>query len=289
MNEPLARSTSVSAGTRDDHVLLTTRVAAAGVVFILALAVLALYLFPDFTDQNFAWTIKPRMMAMAIGAGYLMGAYFFARVLTSSRWHYVAGGFLPITSFTIGMALATILHWDRFHQNDYHALLWAIVYAITPFLVPFIWWRNQRADPQVPEANDLIVPQMVRMAALVVGIVITLVGVLVFLQPQLAINVWPWTLTPLTARVLAGWMMLPAVGGFYLMRESRWSGWRVLLETATVGALFFLIAMIVAWSDWSQTNPLTWVIALIIVGALLGAPTLVLVAERRRRTLSART
>src|SRR5438132_10241839 len=139
MNATTAQSVPVPNPTRDDRILLTTRIIAVGVISILALAVLALYLFPDFTDQNFAWTILPRMMAMAIGAGYLMGAFFFVRVLTSSRWHHVAAGFLPITAFTIGMGLATILHWDRFHQGDYHAILWAVTYAITPFLVPFIW------------------------------------------------------------------------------------------------------------------------------------------------------
>lgn len=289
MNETTARTASGSNSTRDDRVLLATRIVAAGVIAILILAVIALYLHPDETDQYFAWTIKQRMTAMAIGAGYLMGAYFFARVLTSSRWHRVAAGFLPLTAFTIGMALATILHWDKFHQGQWNALLWAIVYALTPFLVPFIWWRNQRTDPQTPEANDLTVPQTVRTAALVVGIAIALAGVLVFVQPELAKNVWPWTLTDLTARVLAGWLMLPAIGGLYLMREPRWSAWRVLLETASVGALFFLIAMIVAWSDWSQTNPLTWITALLIVGAVLGAPTLILIVERQRRTAVART
>src|SRR5438034_4272681 len=125
---------------RDDRVLPLTRLVALGVILILLLAVLSLYLFPDFTDQNFAWTILPRMTAMAMGAGYLMGAYFFARVLTGSRWHHFAAGYLPITAFTIGIALATILHLERFHQGQFNASLWELLYSITPFLVPCIWY-----------------------------------------------------------------------------------------------------------------------------------------------------
>src|SRR5713226_1610286 len=122
-----------STPARDDRILPATRVVAAGVIFILMLAVLALYLNPDLTDQNFAWTIRPRMMPMMMGAGYLMGAYFFARVLTGRHWHESSGGFIPITAFTIFMALATILHLEKFHQGTFTAALWMVVYAITPF------------------------------------------------------------------------------------------------------------------------------------------------------------
>ncbi len=289
MNMQTARSASAPEMSKDDRVLPLTRIVAIGVILILLLAVLALYLFPDFTDQNFAWTIKPRMMAMAIGAGYLMGAFFFARVLTTSHWHHVSAGFLPITAFTVGMALATILHVDRFHQGDYHFYLWAVTYAITPFLVPFIWWSNQRYDPGVPEPNDVVVPQWIRTTVLLVGIVVALAAVVVFIDPQTAINLWPWALTPLTARILAGWMMLPAIGGFALMRESRWSGYRTLMETATVGALFFLIAMFFSWNDFSQSNPLTWIMALAIAATVVDVPTLIVLVERRRRPMMART
>ena len=82
---------------RDDRILPATRVVAAGIIFILLLAVYALYINPDATDQNFAWTIKPRMMPMMMGAGYLMGAYFFARVLTARQWHRAAAGYLRLS------------------------------------------------------------------------------------------------------------------------------------------------------------------------------------------------
>ncbi len=289
MNAPMAQGASVSTDMRDDRVLMFTRVVAVGVVAILLLAVLALYLFPDFTDQNFAWTIKPRMMAMAIGAGYLMGAYYFARVLTVRRWHHVAAGFLAITAFTIGMAAATIVHWDRFHPGDWHFYLWAVTYAITPLLVPFIWWRNQRYDPGVPEANDLEVPRILRMVAGLAGVGGLIAGVLIFVQPQLAKSIWPWSLTDLTARILAGWLMLPAIGGLYLSRESRWSAWRVLFETVTVGALFFMIALFFSWSDLSQTNLLTWVVLLGLVGTIVALPVAIMFFERRRHSMGTST
>jgi peptidoglycan/LPS O-acetylase OafA/YrhL len=271
---------------RNDRVLPLTRIVAAAVVVILIVAVFALYLNPDQTDQNFAWTIRPRMMPMMMGAGYLMGAYFFARVLTAHRWHRVAAGFLPITVFTIFMASATILHADRFHQSQFAAALWMVIYAITPFLVPFLWWRNQRSDSGVAEQDDLAVPQAARWAALAAGVIVSLIGVVIFIRPDLAIQVWPWMLTPLTARVLAGWMMLPGMGGLYLQRESRWSAWCLLVESITVGSVFFGVAMIASWSDWSPSNPLTVLIALTVVLVVLLVPAAYFVVESRRRRMA---
>jgi hypothetical protein len=275
------------AAARDDRILPLTRVVAAGVILILLLAVLALYFFPDRTAENFAWTIQPRMTAMAMGAGYLMGAYFFARVLTGSRWHRVAAGFLPITAFTIGMALATILHLDRFHAGQWNAILWEVVYAITPFLVPLIWYLNQRHDPGTPEPDDVVVPALLRRAVGLAGIAALIASILVLLQPQLAMGIWPWMLTPLTARVLGGWLLLPAIGGLYLMRESRWSGWSVLVETATVASAFVLLAVVISWNDWQPSNLLTPLFVAAMVATLVGMPTLYWFMRSRRPRLAA--
>jgi hypothetical protein len=273
----------------NDRVLPVTRLVAAFVIIILVLAIWVLYLHPDETDQFFAWTIKPRMTALAMGAGYAMGAYFFARVLLSPRWHRAGLGFLPITVFTIFMLLATVLHWDRFHQGTFSFALWVVVYVITPFLVPFIWLRNRAADPGTSEPSDLIVPSMVRQAAGIAGIAVSLFGILIFIIPDLAIRIWPWQLTPLTARVLAGWLMLPGIGGLVLSREARWSGgWRLMVESVTLGAVLFFIGVARAWSDWQFTNPLNGVILAALILALVSMLLLYGRVEMMRRSLSKR-
>jgi hypothetical protein len=257
--------------TRDDRVLLGTRLVAAFVIVILALAIWVLYLNPDETDQFFAWTIKPRMTPLAMGAGYAMGAYFFARVLISTRWHHVALGFLPITAFTIVMLLATVLHWDRFHQGTVSFMLWLVIYIITPFLVPLIWLRNRATDPGTADPGDWIVPLWVRRGAGLAGLAVTAFALLIFLFPDVAMRAWPWQLTPLTARVLAGWLMLPGIGGIVLSSEPRWSGgWRLLVESVSVGALLFFIGVARAWTDWQFANPLNGlVLAAMVLGVVL--------------------
>ncbi len=61
---------------RDDRVFPLTKIVAGSVIVVLLLAFLALYIFPDHTDVDFAWTILPRTSAILIGAGYTAGAYF---------------------------------------------------------------------------------------------------------------------------------------------------------------------------------------------------------------------
>jgi hypothetical protein len=128
-----------------------------------------------------------------------------------------------------------------------------------------------------------------RQAVAIIGIVTLLAALMVFIQPQFAISIWPWSLTPLTARVLAGWLLLPGIAGIYLWRESRWSGWRILVETVTVASAFMLIATVIAWSDWRPSNPLRLLFAAGTVGALVFMPALYLFFERRMRTMVAHT
>ncbi len=276
-----------STPARDDRVLLTTRLVAAFVIIILLMAVWVLYLHPDETAQFFAWTIQPRMTPLAMGAGYAMGAYFFLRVLTEKHWHHAAAGFVPITAFTILMALATLIHLDRFNQASTPFWLWTVIYAITPILVPLVWLRNRATDPGASDPRDLTVSPLFRRAVGLIGLAFTLAGCAIFIVPDLAIRIWPWQLTPLTARVLAGWMMLPGLGGVVLSLEARWSGWRIMVESVTVGALFFFIGVARAWSDWKLANPLTILILAALVFGFVVVLLLYFGVETGRRRVTA--
>ncbi len=273
---------STGSRVRDDRVLPEVRAAALGVIMILALAVFVLYLNPDTTDRNFAWTIKPDLTALAMGAGYAMGIYFFLRALTVRRWHNVAAGFLPITTFTIFMLLATLIHWDRFNHAVYGFYFWTVVYIITPVLVPCLWWRNRTTDPQTSAPVELQVPLRIRQAAGLAGAAITLGALLIFFVPDLAVNTFPWKLTPLTARVIAGWAMLPGIGFMVLSIEPRWSGWRVMVESFTVGLVLFALALPRAWGDLAPNSFSTWVLLATVLSALGGGALFYLFMQTRR-------
>lgn len=143
----------------DDRLLAPTRWTATAIVPVLLAAFTILYLFPGRTEALWAWTIRPTMTAMNMGAGYLAGAWFFARVVRVVRagsWHRVGVGFLGTTVFTALLLLATLLHWDRFNHDHVSFWAWLALYLATPVLLPWLWVRNRRTDPGVPEPGDLV-------------------------------------------------------------------------------------------------------------------------------------
>lgn len=240
-----------------DQIRPLTKVVAAIIIPFLVAAFIILYFFPEQSGQRFAWEIKPAMTAVWMGAGYLGGAYFFLRVLLDRRWHRVAGGFWPVTTFTWAMLLATGLHWSRFDPAHLPFQIWLVLYVVTPFLVPFIWWYNHRADDGQPEINDRVVPNLARGAMAAVGVIMIISCLICFVAPDLAITLWPWQLTPLTARVMGGWFALMGVGGFMMARESRWSGWRYEVESIIfVWHALVLIGALVHRSDFKPGS--TW-------------------------------
>ena len=82
-----------------------------------------------------------------MGAGYIAGAYFFVRVARETRWHRIQVGFLPVTAFTLFMAIGTFAHLDRFVTEHVAFWIWVGFYVATPVLVPLAWWRNRASDP----------------------------------------------------------------------------------------------------------------------------------------------
>jgi hypothetical protein len=224
-----------------------------------------LYFFPDDSGERFAWRLKPHMQAMYVGAGYLGGSWIFLRAVFERRWHRVAPGFLPVTTFTVFMLLVTIIHWSFFDPGHLPFQLWLILYVVTPVLVPWLWLNNRQADPGTPEEGDLLVPAPVRwvMTALGAGLlVLALVGVI---YPAALIQIWPWTLAPLGARVMSGWLALLGVGGLVIARERRWSSWRIGLECIAIWHILVLIAAALNPPDFAGGNLLNWYIISVVV------------------------
>ena len=260
-------SSEKSIPVQDDRILLQTRLVLVVVIPFLLLAFLILYVFPDQSGERFAWEIKPHMTAMFIGSGYLGGAYMFVFAIFGKHWHRVKAAFPPVTTFTIAMLIATILHWDRFDINHFPFQVWLVLYIITPFLVPYLWIKNRFADPGTPEPDDLTVPALAKWAFLASGVIGVGMALFMFIFPESVIAIWPWKLTPLTARVLGGWFGLLGVGGLYASQDSRWSAWRMPMQSITFWGILILIGAFMNPTDFTNGlwNPFTIATAVVIV------------------------
>jgi hypothetical protein len=276
---------------RDDRVLVATRVVGVVIIVILVLAWIALWVFPEHTDVDFAWTITPFTTPVVIGAGYLAGAYFFLRVITGRQWHHIGAGFPAIAVFTVAMLVATLLHLDRFHQGSLLFYLWTLIYLVTPVLVPIVWWRNRRTDPGTLDSVDFRVPPTIRnlIAGLAgIGVAVCLVSLLV---PSLLQGIAPWTLTPLTARIFSGWSLLTFAAVMSAVLDGRWSSMRVLIEAALVGQVLTLIALPRVWGDLHMSDPSgpVFVVGLLLAFVLLLGLRLGLERVARRESVAAVT
>jgi hypothetical protein len=185
----------------------------------------------------------------------------------------VAAGFPAVTAFTIGMLLATLLHWSRFDLGHFPFQLWLGLYVITPFLVPAVWWHNRPADPGTPEPGDVTVPDAIRWSVGLLGLGLLVTAVAGFIFPTILIAIWPWSLTPLLARVLAGWGALIGVGPLVISGERRWSAWRIGVESIGLWHIVFLVGAIFHSGDFAQGRLLNWFVVS-VVAILVGIAAL---------------
>jgi hypothetical protein len=265
---------------QNDRIFRSTRIIAAVVVPFLVLAFVILYLFPGRSGQHFAWEIQPNMTALFMGAGYLGGAWLFVNAIFGRQWHRVAAGFLPVTSFTVAMLLATLLHWSRFDLHHFPFVLWLALYIVTPFLVPWMWFRNRVTDPHTLDADDLTVPLVARWGLRLLGILLLLFAVMGFVVPDWFIQFWPWKLSPLTARVLGGWFSLLGVGGVVISLDSRWSAWRVGLQSIGLWHFLVVVGAILNRSEFVGGLVNWYVIS--VAAVLIGMAWLFIYMEGRR-------
>jgi hypothetical protein len=257
---PCAKGDGVRARVeRDDRIFVVTRAVAVVVILILVLATDVLNFDPGRTATRFPWTIPSHMTCFVMGSGYGSAVYFFIRVLTGRRWHRVHLGFAPTTAFVTLLLASTLLHSGKFHHGTFPFELWFVVYLVTPVVIPALWAWNHRTDPRELEPADARLPDAVRLALVVTGLAMAAVTAIVFVRPSLAIPVWPWPLTPLTARAVAAFIALPAVAWLAMAADSRWSACRIPIETVGLGLVLLLIGVARAWSEFDTSRLLTYV------------------------------
>jgi hypothetical protein len=267
--------------TDDDRVLRTTRTVAAVIIPFLVLAFVVLDGWPRDTARLFAWPIKPPLTPMLLGSVYLGGAYFFARAVPATRWHTIKGGFPPVATFATLMGIATTLHWEKFSHSHVAFWLWAGLYFTTPFLIAGVWIVNRRFEDRTTD-GDVVVPEPMARVIGAIGVLAAAMSAFLFLFPQAAIDIWPWTLTPLTARVMGAIFALglAAVGAF---TERRWSAYRLLVQVEMTMLGLILVSGIRGVADWDPSNILTWLFAAGFVGVLAASVVLYLRMEQLAR------
>jgi hypothetical protein len=216
---------------------MLTRAVAGFLVLILADAAQLLAFYPERTETLWAWTIQPPLTAMLLGSAYVGGGYFFARVLFGAPWERVVAGFPPVMLFVWMAAIASALHLDRFHDDSLPFAAWAALYVVTPFGVPLLYLRNRRPLVGPPLARATRIALGAAGAAIVAACLVLLV------VPDLAIDNWPYTLTPLTARITAAVLALYGSVWLSVALHGTATAARIPLQSLALGLLVLIVAV----------------------------------------------
>ncbi|GAB3591252.1 hypothetical protein GCM10027446_08550 [Angustibacter peucedani] len=244
-----------------------------------------LYVFPRRTAQLWAWPIAARMSSMVLASAYLGGAYFFLRVLRERRWHSIGTGFVAVTVFASLLGVATVVHWDRFSHGHLTFWLWAALYFTAPFLVLGAWVANRRYAAPV-SASDVVLGPVARSVVGGVGLLALAQGAAMFVRPSAFVPLWPWALTPLTARVVAATLCLGGAG-VGAWRDPRWTALRRMVEVEVVMVALMLVAAVRASDELLPGRALAWPLLVGIVLVLLGSCGLWVRYERPLRRVAA--
>jgi hypothetical protein len=268
----------------DDAVPSPVRALVVIVAAILLVAGVLLTLWPGETEALWAWPMGPEVTSLAVGGGYLAGAVLFVRAAVDPRWHRVALAFPAATLLTTGLLVATLLHWEAFSHGYVSFWTWLVVYLVTPVLLPAVWLALRGRDPGEAPRDTPVVPERARRLLGAIGAIQLAAAVAFFVRPALAIEVWPWTLSPLTARTLASFLAFIGAMWLAFVFEARWSALQLHVEAATLGLVLVGIGAVRAAGDLTAGPVATATFSALLGGSLL---VLGLVQFAMRRSVSA--
>ncbi len=276
-SQPTPPPTPAPAG-RTDRIQRLTRVVAFVVSPVLLVAFGILYVNNAAASLVFAWDIKPRLTAMLLGSAYTGGAVFFTSLLAARQWHRVHLGVPAVATFASLLLVTTFLHRDLFLFERVTAWVWTIVYIVAPPLVVLAFLRNRRLDPG-PQPEDALTDHRLVRVMLIIGLGTMGFAVLLYLVPTLFIDVWPWKMTPLSARIQAPMLCLPGVIAIGIALDRRRSSLRQPLIAQCAALALMLGALVIRAEDLSGPAISVAAAWIVLGGSLVG--TIAILAWQR--------
>jgi hypothetical protein len=241
-----------------------------------------LFLAPSSVGHSFAWTIRAPLTAAFVGAGYLAGAGFgLALALRSSIWPRVRVVVIAAFVLVTTNLATTIRFFHEFHLETGGALArlvawsWLVVYVALPPVLAFVIAdherRSSRTGWNVEEPLTAFTRVMFSVSAVSFGVL----GGWLFVQPRGALaDHWPWKLPPVSAAIVATWLLTMATVFGWSVAERDWRRVRVvILPFAATAALHLVAAARLADTfTGSGTAIALYIIALaVVLGTLIGS------------------
>lgn len=235
----------------------------------------ALFVLADRTEQAFAWTIQPPVTAAFLGAAYAAGCALVVLALRKGSWAALRIPFLTILVFVVLTLVATLLHLDRFHfaaptpLARGAAYFWTTIYVLVPPAMVVALVAQERRAPRRP--GRLAMPPGLSVLLLVQGVVMLGAGLALFLAPASQAALWPWPLTPLTARVVAAWLVAFGLGAVLTWRQGDLTRTDVAATAYGLLAVLQVVVLLRFAGTVRWAAPATWVYLALLASILAGS------------------
>lgn len=217
-------------------------------VVLAGLGALQLYVFPGETERYFAWTLRPQPSATFMGAGYAAGVVLTVLSYRRQPWATTRIATYTIFVFVCAMLATTLLHLDRMHLHSniasarVAAWLWVLVYlSITPALGILLVHQLRQPGSDPPRTRYL--PGWLRLALGAEGVTMIVAGIVLFCWPSQSDRWWMWSITALSGRAIAAWLLPIGWAGLQAVAENDLDRLRPAAVTYTLLGAFWLIAL----------------------------------------------
>jgi hypothetical protein len=234
---------------------------------------LPLFLAPEWAAQNFLWDVSP-FVAMTIGAWYLGTAFVAWQSARSWRWSLIYMGIIFVWTFSLLEMLLLAIYWSTLRLETWIAWLYILALAggsLISILGVLDWIRSKPSA--AGEGPEVLVWQR---AFLFIFIAFALyISVPLLMGTANGGNIWPGTLTPLTARGFGAFYFAITFGDLSGIFERRLSTFHFLIPFATVGSVLLLIPALIYLDQFNfQEQPG----GLVYIGTYSGAILFTLIA-----------
>ncbi len=238
----------------------------------LLVAVLGLF-FPEYLASIFTWMVLPPLHARFVGAIYLFGAVFMAGCLAAKTQTEVRWAVQMIGIWTGMLFIISLLNLAAFDLKLLPVQIWFASYIIYPLISIWMTWRD---TAPTAELTGTSLPAWSKGFLLIQGIVVILLGGLLFFIPTFMSTVWPWKVTPALAQMYAGPLLSYGLGSLLFSRQNTWTGIRAIVPamfafTATTIIVSFLHISLFSFTEIAD---LLWFAAFGMAAVMLGILTL---------------
>lgn len=235
----------------------------------------SLFLLSEDTDRFFAWTIASPLTAAFLGASYWAACMLEFLAARRRLWENARVAVPAVITFTGLTFIVTLIHLDKFHFDAAEAVtvagtwLWLAVYALVPVWMSVLLVMQAREPGQDgPRTAPLARWQTALTAA--VSAVMLVVGALLVVAPDEVKGMWPWELTPLTARAIGAWLIGLGVASGHAAREADAERVRPLTAASIVFVALQAIALLRYGDEveWASISAVAYLAVLGVIAAI---------------------